>query len=223
MAGPSISPWPLGDERPARYREWVDANRRHVHEVTDGRVGYVHIPDMGPHGYAEFHRTYLSEVDHDGLIIDVRFNGGGNVSSLLLEKLARRRVGYAVARWAPPEPYPHESPAGPIVIGINPTHPLVDGSLTTQPEYSFWFQDVGWGVENYGTDPDYEVDIKPQDHAAGRDPQMEKALDLVTKALKKHRATGPDVATRPDLTLPLLPPRTTPVSGNGQVKRRARR
>jgi tricorn protease len=248
----------LRDERAARYREWVNANRRRVHAETAGRVGYVHVPDMGPHGYAEFHRTYLSEVTHDALIVDVRFNGGGHVSSLLLEKLARRRIAYAVARWMPPEPYPEESPAGPLVaitnewagsdgdifthsfkllqlgpvvgkrtwggvIGINPSHPLVDGSLTTQPEYSFWFQDVGWGVENYGTDPDYDVDIKPQDYAAGRDPQMDKALELVTRALKKHRPIGPDTSVRPDLTLPLLPPRTTPVEGNGKARKRARR
>ena len=239
------------DERPARYREWVNANRRRVHTETGGRVGYVHVPDMGPHGYAEFHRSYLSEVAHDALIIDVRFNGGGHVSSLLLEKLARRRIAYAVARWAPPEPYPEESPAGPLVtitneqagsdgdifthsfkllglgpvvgkrtwggvIGINPTYPLVDGSVTTQPEYSFWFEDVGWGVENYGTDPDHEVDIRPQDHVAGRDPQMDKAIDLVMKALKRHRPVGPDVGKRPDLTLPLLPPRLAP-TGNGKV------
>ena len=49
------------------------------------------------------------------------------------------------------------------VIGISPRHPLVDGTITTQPEYSFWFEDVGWTVENYGTDPDIEVDMTPQD------------------------------------------------------------
>lgn len=246
------------DERPARYREWVNANRQRVHIESGARVGYVHVPDMGPHGYAEFHRSYLAEVAHDALIIDVRFNGGGHVSSLLLEKLARRRIGYAIARWGPPESYPEESPAGPLVtltnehagsdgdifthsfkllglgpvvgkrtwggvIGINPTYALVDGSVTTQPEYSFWFSDVGWGVENYGTDPDHEVDIRPQDHVAGRDPQMDKAIDLVMRALKKHRPIGPDVAARPDLTLPLLPPRTTPVDGNGRARKRARK
>jgi tricorn protease len=242
------------DERAARYREWVNANRRRVHDETEGRVGYVHVPDMGPRGYAEFHRSYLSEVVHDALIVDVRFNGGGHVSSLLLEKLARRRIAYAVARWGLPEPYPEESPAGPLVaitneqagsdgdifthsfkllglgpvvgkrtwggvIGINPTYPLVDGSLTTQPEYSFWFADVGWGVENYGTDPDHDVDIRPQDHVEGRDPQMDKAIDLVMRALKRHRPVGPDVAKRPDLALPLLPPRVVAAGGNGKVGR----
>ena len=49
------------------------------------------------------------------------------------------------------------------MIGINPYHELVDGTLTTQPEYSFWFLDAGWQVENYGTDPDFDVDIAPQD------------------------------------------------------------
>jgi tricorn protease len=91
------------------------------------------------------------------------------------------------------------------VIGISPSHALADGTLTTQPEYSFWFADVGWGVENYGTDPDIDVDIKPQDYAAGRDPQMDKGLELITRALKTHR---PLVANtkRPNLALPVLPP-----------------
>ena len=66
--------------RPARYRDWVEANRRAVHEATDGRVGYIHIPDMGPEGYAEFHRGYLVEYDREALIVDVRYNGGGHVS-----------------------------------------------------------------------------------------------------------------------------------------------
>jgi tricorn protease len=208
----------LRDERMLRYRAWVDANRRTVHERSGGRVGYVHIPDMGPWGFAEFHRGYLSEFERDGLVVDVRYNRGGHVSPLLLEKLARKRVGYDVSRYGPPAPYPPESVSGPMValtnqfagsdgdifshcfklyglgtlvgmrtwggvIGINPYHELVDGTVTTQPEYSFWFVDAGWGVENYGTDPDVEVDIAPQDSAAGIDPQMDTALRLITESL----------------------------------------
>ena len=93
------------------------------------------------------------------------------------------------------------------VIGIAPRHMLVDGSLTTQPEYAFWFADVGWGVENYGTDPDVEVDIRPQDHVAGRDPQLEKAISLALSALRRHRPLEADLARRPRLELPELPGR----------------
>jgi tricorn protease len=210
----------LKDERMLRYRAWVDANRALVHERTKGRVGYVHVPDMGPWGFAEFHRGYLSEFDRDGLIVDVRYNRGGHVSALLLEKLARKRVGYDVSRWAPPHPYPEESVGGPMVavtnqfagsdgdifshcfklyglgplvgmrtwggvIGINPRHRLVDGTETTQPEYSFWFTDAGWGVENYGTDPTTEVDVAPQDVLRGEDPQLDEALRLMNDALAK--------------------------------------
>ncbi|GCE19978.1 S41 family peptidase [Dictyobacter kobayashii] len=102
----------LASETPARYREWVESNRRTVHEVSNNRVGYIHIPDMGGNGYAEFHRGYLAEYDYPALLVDVRWNGGGNVSGLLLEKLARRRIGYDFPRWGQPEPYPGGSPRG---------------------------------------------------------------------------------------------------------------
>ncbi len=88
----------IHSEAPANYRHWVNENRRKVHGASNGRVGYVHIPDMGPSGYAEFHRGYLAEVDRDGLIVDVRYNGGGHVSQLIMEKLARRRLGYDLSR-----------------------------------------------------------------------------------------------------------------------------
>ena len=192
----------LGDEVPARYREWVERNRSWVHEQSKGRVGYFHLPDMMSAGFAEFHRYFSAECERDGLIVDVRYNRGGHVSQLLLEKVARKRIGYATARWGPTASYPEEAVAGPVValtnehagsdgdifshgfklmgigplvgmrtwggvIGIWPRHTLVDGTQTTQPEYSFWFNDVGWGVENYGTDPQIEVDNAPQDAVAG--------------------------------------------------------
>ncbi len=89
----------LADDSKARYREWVENNHRKVREATSDRVGYVHIPDMGPEGYAEFHRYYFAEVHKEGLIVDVRYNGGGHVSQLILEKLARKRIGYDISRW----------------------------------------------------------------------------------------------------------------------------
>jgi tricorn protease len=233
----------IGDESAARYREWVNNNRRFVHDRTGGKVGYIHIPDMGPNGYAEFHRGYLAEIEREGLIVDVRFNQGGYVSELLLEKLARRRIGVAQARWiAEPYPYPSESAGGPMValtnefagsdgdifshgfkllglgpligkrtwggvIGIFSGHMLVDGSVTTQPEVAFWFKDVGWGVENYGTDPDIEVDIAPQDYAKGVDPQMERAIEEVIRQLAEKPPLAPDLSQRPNKTAPKLPER----------------
>ena len=222
----------LADERPARYRDWVAGNRVKVHAATDGRVGYIHIPDMGPDGYAWFHRGYLVEWDRDALIVDVRVNGGGHVSSLLLEKLARRRLGYDFPRWMSPEPYPSESPTGPMValtnelagsdgdmfshafkmmklgplvgkrtwggvVGIWPRHALVDGTVTTQPEFSHSFDDVGWKLENYGTDPDIDVDNRPQDYARGADPQLERSIAVALELLEKHPPHRPKEPTHP--------------------------
>jgi tricorn protease len=220
----------------------VEGNRRRVHEASAGRVGYVHIPDMGARGYAEFHRGYLAEVDRDALIVDVRYNSGGHVSQLILEKLARRRIGYDLSRWSGLHPYPSDSVAGPIValtnehagsdgdifchsfkllklgpligkrtwggvVGISPRHALVDGTVTTQPEYSFWFADVGWNVENYGTDPDIEVDITPQDYRQGVDPQLAHAVSEVLRLLAEQPPVKPDLTQRPNRALPRLPPR----------------
>jgi tricorn protease len=85
------------------------------------------------------------------------------------------------------------------VIGIWPRNWLVDGTITTQPEFSFWFKDVGWGVENYGTDPDIEVDILPQDYAQGKDPQLDTAIKVVQEDLRKNPPLKPDFSNKPDL------------------------
>jgi tricorn protease len=84
---------------------------------------------------------------------------------------------------------------------------LVDGTQTTQPEFSFWFEDVGWGVENYGTDPDIEVDNTPQDYMQDRDAQLERAIAEALNQLVQNPPTLPDFSKRPDRSLPRLPPR----------------
>jgi tricorn protease len=93
------------------------------------------------------------------------------------------------------------------VIGIEPRHSLVDGTLTTQPEFSSWFTDVGWGLENYGTDPDIEVDITPQDYARGFDAQLERGIEEMLKLLESRPPQHPAFSPRPSLALPRLPKR----------------
>ena len=68
---------------------------------------------------------------------------------------------------------------------------MVDGSVVTQPEFSFWFKDVGWGVENYGTDPDIEIEFFPQHYAKNVDPQLDKAVELALDQLKKTEILKP--------------------------------
>lgn len=228
----------LKDETAARYREWVEHNRSHVHARTGGRVGYVHIPNMMGLGFAEFHRGFLTEAQRDALVVDVRFNGGGHVSQLLIERLRRRIIGYQKPRWGPAHSYPSEAVTGPIVgltneaagsdgdifsqafktygigplvgtrtwggvIGISSERSLVDRTVTTQPEFSFWFDGPGWGVENRGVDPDIVVEDPPEDGGTGRDAQLDRAIDEAMRLLAEHPPVRPDLMRgRPRRTLP---------------------
>jgi tricorn protease len=208
----------LKSETPLRYRTWVESCRRFVHQKSQGRVGYLHIPNMQAWGLSEFHRGFLGEIDREGLIVDVRYNGGGNVSWLLLEKLLRRPLAHVRTRWFGTQTYPEDTPQGPLVIltneyagsdgdifcqiakqlqlapligkrtwggviGIWPRHPLADRTRVTQPEFAFWFPEIGLGIENRGVEPDIPVDNRPQDWAAGRDHQLEVALEELLKRL----------------------------------------
>ena len=231
----------MATDQMLRYRAMVEYNRAAVHKATGGKVGYVHVPNMGPWGYSEFHRYYAREVERDGLIVDVRNNGGGHVSQLILEKLLRRRIGGDRTRWMDTMYYPEAAPRGAVVaitneyagsdgdifshsfklyglgplvgrrtwggvVGIWPRHALVDGTVTSQPEFAYWFDDVGFDVENYGTDPDVPVDNLPQDYAKGRDPQLQAGLGEVRKLLKKLPPL-PKMSPVPSMKPPKLPKR----------------
>jgi tricorn protease len=236
---------PLRDERRLRYQDWVTGRRRLVRELGDGRLGYLHIPNMVGEGWADFHRDLHAEMRFDALVMDVRGNGGGHISQLVVEKLARRVIGWDQGRWLQPVSYPQDGRRGPVVtvadefagsdgdivtaaikllglgpvvgtrtwggvIGIEgiPGHELVDGTHMTVPRYAFFFDEYGWGVENYGVDPDVEVLITPDDWTAGHDPQLETAVRLALEALEKQPPKAPaDPATGPSKVRPPLPPR----------------
>ena len=106
---------PLASERRLRYQDWVGSNRRQVRELSHGQAGYLHVPDMMGEGWAHFHRDLRAEMALDMLILDVRQNRGGHVSELVVEKLARRIMGWDLGRGLRPGTYPHDAPRGPVV------------------------------------------------------------------------------------------------------------
>ncbi|GHE70620.1 putative tricorn protease [Streptomyces spiralis] len=106
---------PLIDDRPLRYQDWVAKRRAVVRELSGGRCGYLHIPDLGGSGWAQFNRDVRMEISRPALIVDVRGNAGGHISELVIEKLTRTILGWDLTRNAQPVSYTSNAPRGPIV------------------------------------------------------------------------------------------------------------
>ncbi len=111
---------PLADEEALRYQDWVLGRAAYVREHSGGRLGYLHVPDMMSLGWAQLHRDLHLATEAEGLVVDVRYNRGGHTSQLVLERLARRVVGWSIARHVQvATPYPQLSPRGPVVFVAN--------------------------------------------------------------------------------------------------------
>jgi tricorn protease len=106
---------PLGSEAALRYQDWVAGRRAFVADRSEGRLGYLHVPDMAAQGWAQLHRDLSRETSRDGLVLDVRGNGGGHTSQLVIEKLARKVIGWDAARHRQATTYPEDAPRGPVV------------------------------------------------------------------------------------------------------------
>jgi len=106
---------PINDESNLYYLNWVQDNIRKVNEATDGRVGYVHVPDMSVAGLNEFVKRYYPQLSKKALIVDVRGNGGGNVSPMLIERLRREAAMTRIIRNAEPGTNPPAVFMGPMV------------------------------------------------------------------------------------------------------------
>lgn len=110
---------PIADESPLYYRAWVQKNVDEVTKKTNGQVGYIHIPDMGQEGLNEFTKQYFPQIRKKGLIVDVRGNGGGFVSPLVIDRLRRALVMVEVARNGTPQTNPPLTFLGPMVALCN--------------------------------------------------------------------------------------------------------
>ncbi len=110
---------PTDNEAPLYYLAWVQKNIDEVSKKTGGEVGYMHIPDMGRPGLNEFTKLYFPQIRKKALIVDVRGNGGGFVSPLVIERLRRALVMVEIARNGVPQPDPNDTFLGPMVTLIN--------------------------------------------------------------------------------------------------------
>ena len=223
---------PLATEYPLRQLDMITTNRHKVDQATGGRVGYIYLPDMEGDGLNEFVKQFFPQIRKEGLIIDVRYNGGGFVDQLIFERLRRILAGMDSARNFASATIPDVVFNGPLacvtnayaasdgdifsyyfkkyhlgpligtrtwggVRGIRGYIPLLDGGYVTRPEFSVYGLDSQWVVENHGVEPDIEVDNRPDLVMKGQDPQLERAIEEVMKAIKEHPKAFAPAAGRP--------------------------
>ncbi|MEP7212378.1 MAG: S41 family peptidase [Acidobacteriota bacterium] len=131
---------PVTSESDLVYLDWTEANRRRVDQLSGGRVGYLHIPDMGAAGIREFIKWYYPQLDKEGLVVDVRANGGGNVSRMIIERLRRKVLGVNFRRGdVDGSTYPDAAFAGPMVAILN-ENSASDGDI-----FPYMFREAGLG------------------------------------------------------------------------------
>ncbi|MGC8724485.1 MAG: S41 family peptidase [Acidobacteriota bacterium] len=228
---------PIPEELELRLKDWVDHNRAEVDRLSGGKIGYLYLTDMDETGMKEFIRQFYWQTPKEGLIIDDRWNGGGEIDQILLERLRRILIGMDTNREGERFTIPtqvlhgymaclinHYSASdgdifpyyfrkyglGPVigtrtwggVRGIRGFWPLCDGGYVTIPEDALYGLHSQWVIENHGVDPDIKVDDMPGDVIAGKDAQLEKAVEVLMEKIKAKPMTLP----APPPHLPAYPP-----------------
>ncbi len=224
---------PVANENALRNRDWVEGNMRKVHAATNGQVAYVYVPNTTTAGHEYFKRYFFPQANKPGIIIDERFNGGGQLADYYIDILKRPVQSYWKYRYGKDQKAPVASIQGPKVMLIDETagsggdylpylfrqaklgtlvgkttwgglvgilgYPeFIDGGAVTAPNVAF-YDENGYGIENVGTPPDVEVEQWPSQVIAGRDPQLEKAIEIALEELKKNppkKMVAPKFPTR---------------------------
>ncbi len=219
--GRSLRVETLTSELNLRYADWVATRRAMVDRLSNGRIGYIHLPNTAVDGNRELFSGMLAYAKKDALIIDDRYNGGGFIPDRMIELLARKPLNYWKRRGLDPQATPMLSHSGPKamlinglassggdalpyyfhklglgkligtrtwggLIGISGNPSLADGGIMLAATFRFLDTDGRWAVENEGVSPDIEVIDRPELLAAGRDPSVEKAVEVLLAELAAH-------------------------------------
>jgi tricorn protease len=130
----------LPSDSDLRYRAWVEKNRAYVEKKSNGKVGYIYVPDTGVQGQNELVRQYFGQLAKDALIIDERWNGGGQVPTRFVELLNRPVANYWAVRYGKkPGPWPMDANHGPKCM-------LINGLAGSGGDYfPYWFRKAGVG------------------------------------------------------------------------------
>lgn len=110
---------PIGGESTLRYRAWIEKNRAYVEQQSGGKIGYIYVPNTGVDGQSDLFRQFYGQIDKEALIIDERWNGGGQIPTRFIELLNRPRVAYWARRDGKDWPWPYDSHQGPKAMLIN--------------------------------------------------------------------------------------------------------
>ena len=130
---------PTGSEGALRLWNWIETNRAQVAEATDGRVGYIYLPNTAGAGYTFFNRYFFTQLDKDALIIDERANGGGQAANYIVEVLSRRHL----SSWVDRDGMPYNTPAGAL---HGPKTMLIDQDAGSGGDYlPYTFRELGIG------------------------------------------------------------------------------
>lgn len=205
-----------------RYERWVKERRKKVDELSGGRIGYLHIQAMNQPSLRRFEKELREYRNKEAMVIDQRWNGGGNIEQELLAILVQRQYQVWQPRGTEATGRPFAGffgpkivlqnwrsasnaemfPAGFRALGLGkvvgtPTmgavigtgsYRLIDGSTVRTPGVGVFLADPKrTNMENYGVQPDMLVDNRPEDTLAGRDRQLEAAVDELMKQLNGAR------------------------------------
>jgi tricorn protease len=213
-----IAPINQGAQNQLRYERWVRERRAAVDKLGSGRVGYLHIQAMNQPSLRRFEKELREVRNKEALVIDQRWNGGGNIDQELLAILVQREYQIWQPRGTEPNARPFAGFFGPKVVMQNwrsasnaemfpagfralglgkvvgqPTagavigtgsYSLIDGSTVRTPGVGVFLADrQRTNMENYGVPPDIEVENTPEDNLAGRDRELEVAVQELLKQL----------------------------------------
>ncbi|MEM0941101.1 MAG: PDZ domain-containing protein [Bacteroidota bacterium] len=216
---------PVGNERALRNRDWVEGNIKKVDEATNGEVAYVYVPNTTTAGHEYFKRYFFPQVNKKAVIIDERFNGGGQLADYYIDHLRKPYQSSWNFRYGKDLYAPSGSIQGPKVmlidenagsggdylpylfrrfnlgkligkrtwgglVGVLGYPEFIDGGSVTAPNLAYYNED-GFRIENEGVAPDIEIEQWPKEVIQGKDPQLEKAIEVILEELKNNPSTYP--------------------------------